>query len=60
MKHSVRPERVEILEINPFNKKYVKEFSQGKNSNGHDREKKIRIDSKDVGNFVIGSFAVSQ
>ncbi len=50
---------MDVLEITPFNKKYIKEFNQGKNSNGKDREKKIKIESRDIGNFLIRTFPIS-
>lgn len=51
---------MDILEITPFNKRYIKEFNQGKNSNGKDREKKIKIESRDMGNFLIKSFQIAR
>ncbi|RUA06130.1 MAG: hypothetical protein DSY43_02805 [Gammaproteobacteria bacterium] len=55
MKHSVILDNFAILEINQFNKKYLVDFKQGKNSNGAERKIKISIKKKDIenDNFVI-------
>ena len=53
MKHSVILENLEILEINRFNYKYLSDFNQGKNSNGNDRNTKIKINYKYKDNFII-------
>lgn len=53
MKHSVKLTSYYILEINKYNKKYLQIFKQGKNSNGKEREPKIMIPDKNIGNFLV-------
>jgi len=53
MKYDVSLLQFYILEINQFNKKYILDFNQPKNSNGQPRELKIQIKKKDIDNFVI-------
>lgn len=53
MKYSVKLTSYYVLEINKYNKQYLKEFKQGVNSNGKPREPKISISSKNIGNFLI-------
>jgi len=53
MKHDVSLTQFYILEINKFNKKYISDFRQPRNSNGDLREIKIKIDKKNIDNFVI-------
>ena len=53
MKHDVQLKSYFILEINKFNFKYLNIYNQGKNSNGNERNPKISINNKDIGNFLI-------
>lgn len=53
MKHDVEITGYSILEINRNNQQYLKEFRQGKNSNGKPRKPKIMIARQDIGNFLI-------
>lgn len=53
MKHDVVLINFYILEINKFNKRYISDFEQPRNSDGKPREVKIKIDRKDIDNFVI-------
>jgi len=53
MKNSVILDKLQILEINNFNKQYLSDFKQGKNSNGKERNVKIKINKKDINNFLI-------
>lgn len=53
MKHDVEITGYSILEINRNNQQYLKEFHQGKNSNGKPRNPKIMIPKQDIGNFLI-------
>lgn len=53
MKHNISFTDFKILEINNYNKQYLSDFNQGKNSNGMPREKKIKIDKKCLNNFLI-------
>ena len=53
MKHDVKLTGYYILEINKFNFKYVDIYNQGRNSNGNERNPKIAISNKDIGNFLI-------
>lgn len=53
MKHTLILKKLEILEINDYNKKYLDEFKQGKNSNGNSRNSKVKINSKLIHNFRI-------
>jgi hypothetical protein len=50
MKHSAQLDSLVILEINEFNKKYLADFHQGKNSNNTTRKTKISIKNKDINN----------
>lgn len=53
MKNSVILTQMIIAEINDFNKCYLSDFFQGRNSGGGDRKLKIKINKKDIDNFVI-------
>ncbi len=53
MKYSVKLKKYYILEINKYNKKYLKIFKQGKNSDGKPREPKIMIPDKYIENFLV-------
>lgn len=53
MKYDVVLTNLYILEINKFNKRYISDFNQPKNSDGKLREMKIKIDKKDLENFII-------
>lgn len=53
MKYSVKLKKYYILEINKYNKKYLKIFNQGKNSDGKAREPKIMIPDKYIENFLV-------
>lgn len=53
MKYSVKLKKYYILEINKYNKKYLKIFNQGKNSDGKPREPKIMIPDKYIENFLV-------
>ncbi len=57
MKHSCNILSLEVLEINNYNLKYLKEFNQGKNSNGTPRAVKFSIPNKMKENFSIYTFA---
>lgn len=55
MKHSVTLNDFVILEINNYNKKYLSDFRQGRNSNNNPRNAKISIKKSDIknDNFAI-------
>jgi len=55
MKYSVYLDHFVVLEINKYNKQYLSDFNQGKNSNQQNRSQKISIRNKDLqnDNFVI-------
>ncbi len=53
MKNNITFTDFKILEINNYNKQYLSDFNQGKNSNGLPREPKIKIDKKNINNFLI-------
>lgn len=53
MKNNITFTDFKILEINNYNSKYLSIFNQGINSNGRPREPKIKIDKKNVNNFLI-------
>ena len=55
MKNQVSLLKYYILEINKSNFKYVKEFHQGKNSNGLPRKSKTLIRKSEIGDFLIHS-----
>ena len=55
MKNSIIITDYQILDINKYNKKYLKVFNQGINSNNKPREPKISINKKDINNFLIHS-----
>ena len=42
-----------ILEFNQFNEKYISNFDQGKQPDGQSRQPKIKIDKKNIENFII-------
>lgn len=53
MKFSVTVTNYQILELNRFNKSYLRIYNQGKNSNGKSREPKIIINKRDINNFLV-------
>lgn len=53
MKNNIEFTDFKILEINKYNQQYLSDFNQGKNSNGLPREQKIKIDKKNINNFLI-------
>ncbi len=53
MKNSVSLTSYCVLEINRFNKQYLKIFRQGHNADGKPRKPKISISNRDIGNFLI-------
>lgn len=53
MKNSVRLTSYYILEINKYNREYLTQFNQGKNSDGSPREPKIMISNKNINNFLV-------
>ena len=53
MKNSVELKEVLILEINKDNIKYIENFAQGRNSNNHGRNPKIKISKKNINNFLL-------
>lgn len=53
MKHSVSLKSYYVLELNKYNKKYIKIYKQGKNSDGKPREPKIMIKDGDINNFLV-------
>jgi hypothetical protein len=53
MKHSVKLESLQILEINTYNLNHISEFNQGANSNSLLRNPKIKINKKALKNFLI-------
>ncbi len=53
MKYSISFVDLKILEINNYNKSYLNIFNQGHNSNGLPRKPKIKINKKDINNFLI-------
>lgn len=53
MKYSVKFKSYYILELNKYNKKYIKMFKQGKNSDGSPRKPKISISIKNLNNFLV-------
>lgn len=55
MKYDVELKRYYILDINRFNQMYLKEFHQGKNSDGKPRNTKIMIGKKEIPLFLIHS-----
>lgn len=60
MKHSVNFKKMEILELNSINMhEILKEFNQGRNSDGNDRKPKFKINKKDIDNFTIYSYSKS-
>lgn len=60
MKHSVNFKKMEILEVNDINRHIIlKEFSQGRNSDGNKRNPKFKINKKDIDNFTIYSYSRS-
>lgn len=57
MKHSVNFKRMEILELNEINMHDIlKDFNQGRNSDGNDRKPKFKIDKKNIDNFSIYTY----
>ena len=60
MKHSVNFKKMEILEVNEINRHLIlQDFSQGRNSDGNERNLKFKIDKKDIDNFIIYSYSRS-
>lgn len=55
MKNNISFTDFKILEINTYNQKYLSIFNQGVNSNGKPREPKIKINKRDINNFLIYS-----
>lgn len=53
MKKEISFTDFKIIEINNYNKQYLKDFNQGKNSNGKERKVKIKINKRDINNFLI-------
>ena len=53
MKYEVKLKSYYILELNKYNKQYIDEFHQGKNSDGSPRNKKIIIKRKNINNFLV-------
>ena len=53
MKNNILFTDFKILEINKYNQQYLSDFNQGKNTNGLPRETKIKIDKKNINNFLI-------
>ena len=53
MKYGVKIKSYYILELNKYNKKYIDEFHQGKNSDGNARNKKIIIKKNNINNFLV-------
>ncbi len=55
MKNSVQLDNFVVLEINQFNRQYLVDFKQGKNSDGNPRNIKISIKKEDIknDNFAI-------
>ncbi len=56
MKHSVKFKKMKILEINKTNKNILKQFNQGRNSNGKKRRPKCKIPKRYIDGFVIYSY----
>jgi hypothetical protein len=50
MKYSIQLKHFVVLEINQFNKKYLADFNQGRNSDNSSRKQKIAIKNKDINN----------
>ena len=60
MKHSVNFKKMEILEVNEINRHLIlQDFAQGHNSDGNERNLKFKIDKKDIDNFIIYSYNMS-
>ncbi len=60
MKHSVKFKKMEILELNEINRHLIlKDFNQGHNSDGNERNLKYKINKKDIDNFTIYSYTKS-
>ncbi len=53
MKNTLMLKNLFIIEINEFNKKYLENFNQGKNSDGRKRCPKVKINIKDIDNFLL-------
>ncbi len=55
MKNSVQLDNFVVLEINQFNRQYLVDFKQGRNSDGKPRNIKISIKKEDIknDNFAI-------
>lgn len=57
MKHSVNFKKMEILELNRINMHEVlRDFNQGRNSDGNARNLKFIINKRNIDNFVIYSY----
>ena len=51
---------MEILEVNEINRHLIlQDFAQGHNSDGNERNLKFKIDKKDIDNFIIYSYNMS-
>lgn len=53
MKYAIQITNYQVLDINKYNKKYLKKFNQGVNSNNKKREPKISIAKNDINNFLV-------
>lgn len=53
MKNSVHLKSMKILEINKNNIQYISDLTQGRNSNGDERNIKIQIKTSSIDNFLI-------
>ena len=57
MKHSVNFKKMKILELNRINMHEVlRDFNQGRNSDGNERKAKFRITKKNIDNFTVYSY----
>lgn len=54
MKHSVKFEKMNIIELNNVNfREVLKDFNQGRQPNGDKRKKKFKISKKNMDNYVV-------
>ena len=57
MKHSEKKKKMKILELNRINMHEVlRDFNQGRNSDGNERKAKFRITKKNIDNFTVYSY----
>ena len=57
MKHSVNFKKMEILELNRINMhEILRNFNQGRNSDGNERNMKFIINKRNIDNFIIYSY----